>query len=701
MTSQDANTALGVKNNSKGPRIKVKFGAQTKYFNWLYFQNNRETIFDSFLVNSVGKWKVEMWAYDYGDNPAYCWTWIRVRDCNRPKSDKKCPSHLFFSNGKATAPYTKANVARGIRIMQKYKLWKDCRKNDKCTPRWWRDALPQCKRPKWKRTTFCNPPWTQSIPGIGNYPKCFRINGFDLKFMKRHLAQRILKTTHPRPGHPSWCKKCCHFKHTFSELFTNFQCNANQQRARCAYGEGCEVKRCLQANEHTFFKAKVFIAKATKRHSRAVIREFLTEGYDADHEIHVALPHKCRRPSSRCAFREKIKVMFYETRTFRNSAIASTFPANTNPRHLVKFRYKVGSGPWRPFYRNAKEKFQSLVTIITFQAWSVCGKICEYKVPVYLHCHTDLKLCENFAANSLFQSSRFQPNRVNTQFCAYPFSDFGELTFRYSPGAKFLTQSKQHPMQLRYRFKRLKCEMCFGKKGKKCSKPVTTVNYNKHQPFLKRYAVILAKQPTCPTTPVYWKCTISYLPFGKHKKAHIETEHCEHSFEFKDCEDPKWDCPWGACLLKCKKRQPNRALPNQVCAGTTLEWDPQGKAPTGCAKMRNRKRKCCDKCGDPGQTVCESIFPGPGDVQGTICKCTIKRNKKYKADLAAQLQQAANQNTKPSLLIMDESNRSMVLAVGSMLLAAVAATVFAVVRTRLNVVTNAPVQTPDGYSPLL
>lgn len=85
---------------TKAPCIQLQVGDTVVDYSWKYFQNNREKIFNNMVITSVGVYKITLRAYDYGPDPAVCSTWLVVKDRNRPKSSKKCPS-AFGSGGVA------------------------------------------------------------------------------------------------------------------------------------------------------------------------------------------------------------------------------------------------------------------------------------------------------------------------------------------------------------------------------------------------------------------------------------------------------------------------------------------------------------------------------------------------------------------------------------------------------------------------
>lgn len=649
----------------KAPCVQLEVDGVVVDYTWKYFQNNRGKIFNNIEITKPGRYKIILRAFDYGPEPAICKTVLVVRDENRPDSTKPCPKKDIFGVGSAKAKcdvYSKENYKKGRKLMRDFKKWLDNRKNDKCGLNAEKDA--DClKRPnKYTRWTFCDPvPWKKDLKNFNHPDKCFQVFSDDTNWMKKFVKDNLLsdgKCKYPLPGRPKYCKKCCQVYHQFSELYSPFKCKWRKGKPtpqKCCPGGKCGFKQCLKADGHTFFKADIGIKPEIKKETKKIINKlFPDNGYNKDSEIHYVLPKSCTTYGApNCQVKSKIRKLFDETRMYLTPFIQNQIfndPNNNKPgaENLVKWRYKIESGSWVDYAKGPKETFDKLKTCITLEAWSACGRICKFRFCIYVHKHTDLDICEDFAENSFYQSTRYHTKEADTEFCNHPESDFGELTFEFNPAARIEHVAKKH--EAKHKFIRMKCWARFGGKD---NSEVKVVDWDKTDRFLHRYAVNLVRNPTTRSkTPLRWRCEIKYKPYGRP----VKTKVCKHKFNFCDCEEPGFDCVWGKCQKKCKNTKLYKR-PNQACGGSQLRWNYKAKK----SILDETTYECCQECGEGA--VCKSIIPGV--YYNTICSCRVKGKdkdvlpgpyrKKLNIEPRSEPRPAKGQEPEPVIGVLEEA----------------------------------------------
>lgn len=594
---------------TKAPCIQLQIGDTVVDYSWSFFQKNRHAIFDDIELKKAGTYKIILRAFDYGPIPAVCWTWLTVRDKNRPSSTKTCPESFSGSGFPTnTAIYSKDNYDKAQSLILQFNDWIKYRQNDRCIDDHATD--PEClKRNKYERWTFNAQ--KETLKSFSEPEKCFKIGATDTTWMTSHLNANLLTTS--TPGRAQHCKKCCAGQYQFTEWYQAFGCHDIRPKKQCCAGARCSIHQCLQGDGKTFFKAEMGIHSSLKASSEEIIDHFPDNGYNKVDQIHFELNPTCQTYGAGCKIEKNLQELLEETRAYHDSFFDIFTGFNVN--QLVKWRYKItGQSGWKDYHDTQTiESFDRLETAITLQAWSACGLVCEYTFYVFVHMHTKLAVCEHFDTYSFYQSSRYHTG-VQTRFCNYPESDFAELTFDFNPQAVFEQGASAH--HFKHKFKSMTCTAQFGQGTSYTSNSPTVAATTDAHRFLKRYAVVLAEKPTTRAdTPLKWTCVFEYK--GYKADSPVLKKSCSQDFTFCDCEKPGWDCPWGICRKECTN--PAERKPNQVCAGTKIVWDRTADQTIVDDKIYS----CCDKCGDPDSTKCESIFPNI--YTNTICSCRVKK----------------------------------------------------------------------------
>lgn len=598
------------------PCVQLEVNGMVQDYSWKYFTENRNEIFDNIQINGVGSYELILRAFDYGPIPAVCRTWLAVQDHNRPYSTDSCPSGAVLvgqgTEKSKVAVYSQANFENAQKVIAQFKLWKAGRVNDKCAANSEVDPLCVTKFNYYRQWTFCNEtPAQKDVPTCDGL-KCFEIFEDDTDWMTRYLSTNLL--TSARPGRPKYCKKCCEFKHTFGELFTKFQCNANDAPSPlCCKGDTCRFKQCLQGSSQTFFKANISIKPQLVDDTKQIIALFPKLGYNEETDIHYGLDESCTGfDDGSCNVKTSIADLFDDSIAYATSFFETDIFNNFDVNSLVKWRYKVdGQNTWHAYRPNGDiHTFMKLKSTITLEAWSACGRLCRYTFYIYAHIHREVDICERFAENSFYQSSQYHTNGADFRFCNYPEADFGELTFEFNPQADF---GGSHGTELTFNFTKLTCWASFGDDAAigPYSAPVEVVDWSESSRFLKRFAVNLATEPTTRAdTPMKWECEISYKNFLDEPRS----QNCSHTFTFCDCEKPGWDCIFGECQQTCPSN-PLIKKPNQACGGAQLSWEQTSNV----AILEEQTFECCNDCGK--SVACESIFNGV--TENTICNCKV------------------------------------------------------------------------------
>lgn len=186
----------------------------------------------------------------------------------------------------------------------------------------------------------------------------YQISSSDISYLKSSIARTLLNTT---PGKPQLCTKCLFVAHQFREFMSpneNCQYQTQGSQSQCLGGEYCRLYQCIRADGMDFFNAYTLIDPS---HCSARVRPTSTDIYTTKRNIQVAdiiIPYA--RIQSAAEFQK-----YYD-----------------DPHEYVKFRYYIGSGPWRPFNSGVNETISDS-TVLCIEAWSTCGLV--YQTQYTLH----------------------------------------------------------------------------------------------------------------------------------------------------------------------------------------------------------------------------------------------------------------------------------------------------------------------------
>ncbi|POM65231.1 hypothetical protein PHPALM_19084 [Phytophthora palmivora] len=443
------------------------------------------------------------------------------------------------------------------------------------------------------------------------------------------------------------------------EWWTDYRCGSDYDVRSCDgdADQRCELQQCLVMNGDTLATVTATITEATKAESASVLSQVENQAYQTVTQIHRALD--CTRFGGKdgtCEFKAKLSELIDTTESLN---FATTY-GSSQATDYVFWRYKaVSEGESWSLWKTAKNvndygnvvyendevvTFSNPETKITIEAWTQCGLVRRFFFYVHLHVNSPVSVCEKF--NDMWYQTSVSRLPIGTGMCAYPGSDFAELTFDFHPNA-----------------------------GRT---PIEILTVLEDSPeIVTRFGVeMLNKATTEAATDFHVECVFTYTKYG----GATTKETCKRDFAISDCKGPAFDVPNAVCEYEACAGDKLAGL-YEACGGIIVKADEK------CTYVETGEKPCCQGCGST-EVTCTALLDLP-NANADLMRCEPSSGaySSYGQYFAAVLLTETAQ----------EHPAATALLVGTALIAVVA---LVVVRRRV-VALHSAQTADDAYYPLL
>uniref|UniRef100_H3GRZ0 Uncharacterized protein n=1 Tax=Phytophthora ramorum TaxID=164328 RepID=H3GRZ0_PHYRM len=684
--------------NPKASNLKpiVNAGSDTAVkhqdFTWKDYQMNRDAHINDLEFTSYGKYHLAMEAQDYYSS-ATCSGCLVIVDQNRPKATTQCPKSFSDNVVDAvhradSAELTEANMAKAKDLVTQYYDFAGKAKNDACS------VNNRCDSESFSRRDF----FEDKYKDCSKSAECFDRNKVieDLLNDKHAKKSPLVKSSNDKDGKDSadkgcdntaepvpagQCTRCCQMQTALKEWWTDYRCGSDYDARYCEgdSAETCEFKQCLVMNGDTLATVSAHISDDAKAESESVLTQVEDEAYQTVTQIHRAL--ECTSfgaDDGVCDFRAKLSELIDTTAQLNFGTDSGHWEATD----YVYWRFKlVSEGESWQLWKTAKAvdyghdvyendpvlTFSNPETKIAIEAWTQCGLVRRFFFYVHLHVNSPVSVCEKF--NDMWYQTSVSRLPITTGMCAYPGSDFAELTFDFHPNAG-LQYSRT---ELKMKVSKVECTGALEKRL-----PIDILNVTRDSPeIVTRFAVeMLHKATTEAATDFHVECSFTYSKYG----GTTAMETCERDFAIKDCKGPAFDTPNAKCEYDACAGNVKAGL-YEACGGTVVKADDK------CTIVETGDKECCQGCGDT-EVVCNALLDLP-DASTDIKRCEPSSDGAY-----------ASYNYYAAVLLTEtaQEHPAATALLGATALIAVVALI--VVRRRVVASHSAPTA-DDAYYPLL
>lgn len=581
--------------------------AEAEHYAWKDYQKHRVQKIDNIELTAYGKYGIAVKATDYqgDDYAATCVGCIAVVDKYRPKTDAKCPKSFCDESTSScrqspTAEVTDANIEKAQSVVADFYKFGDESYNDACSSKEHR-----CDDNSFRIKNFFEDDYTDDDFEKGR--KCF-----DKDAINADLAEKIKNWPNPLEGSNCHkqnpveihkCQRCCEFSSTLKEWWVDYTCGHDYDVARCEGEEGqtCSTKQCLVVLGDTLATVSACLKPEVAEESAKVIEALDVKGFQTVTQVHRALTcTKFDESDEACSFTASIHDLVDVT-------VKNNYGSESDNYVYWRYKFEDDHESWHLYDPRANyqtsHKFTEAQTKITLEAWTPCGLARKFYFYVHLHVHSEVKVCELFNSMWYQTSTPREAYKQTDGLCAYPGSDFAELTFDYQPNVG-LQYAKNN---LRMHVSGVRCELEFP--GKKA---VEILNVQQDSPeIIERFAVELQElAATAPSTQFSVKCEFTYTKYD----GSTVPFPCTRSFEIQDCTGPYVDPPHGECQWEDCAGQ-DAPGPGEACGGKVVRANEHAAY---MDDLTEKEATCCEGCGLA--QACESIFD-LHDIPNPIKRC--------------------------------------------------------------------------------
>ncbi|DAZ97504.1 TPA: hypothetical protein N0F65_009772 [Lagenidium giganteum] len=573
---------------------------------WKVYQSTRVSVIDGLGFTAYGKYHLEVNANDYSKD-ATCKGCVSIVDNNRPRHSTTCPvgfNDNVFSVAQGDTSYmsemTGDNLDKANGLVGAFYDFGDKATNDAC-------GSPRCDDQSFQIQDFF-----QAALVDGKYDDgrtCFNKDAVRSAFLSNpaSVVNPLVDATGaakqddtPVTTH---CTRCCSYATKLKEWWVDYTCGKDYDLEYCdgLDSESCSLKQCLTMDGNTLATAAARIRQSYVDESKAVIDALTEKVYQTHTQIHRALQCTAFEGTDGvCDFKAAISALL-------ETSVSSNFPVTGyDIKKYVYWRYRVkgDDAGWRLVSDNFIHTFATPETKITLEAWSNCGVVRRFYFYVVLHTHSIVKVCDHF--EDMWYQTSVSPAKVTTDLCAYPKSDFAELTFDYHPNVGLQYDGNQLIMQI----SAVQCKLTIHDDVGDRGTGVQIVNVVADSPeIIKRFAVeLINKDITMAITRFRVDCTFTYKRYDKTTAPVIP---CSKEFSIKDCTGPQIDIPEGECRYDdCA----GKALPGpfEACGGTIV------RSTATATTLSTDDSGCCQAC--HSTTTCNPILGLP-NVADDIKRC--------------------------------------------------------------------------------
>ncbi|KAG2787466.1 hypothetical protein PC116_g1020 [Phytophthora cactorum] len=600
------------------PLVAPTYGTKTytAEYPWKEYQVNRVAHIDDLEFTSYGKYKLEVSAYDYFSG-ATCEGCLVIVDKYRPKATTECPSSFCDDvadpvHCTESAELTTSNLKKANGLVNQYFDFAKKAKNDACS------VDNRCDKESFSRRDFFEKDYTDH--DCSQAHQCFDKD----KILEDLLASAKTKTNPLKkedngcdntaaPVPIGQCTRCCKMETALREWWTDYRCGSDYDVRSCEgdRDQTCQFSQCLVMNGDTLATVTASITADAKAESESVLAQVEDEAYQTVTQIHRSLD--CTSfggTDGECEFRAKLSELIDTTETLR---VASTYSSG-QATDYVFWRYKlVSDGESWQLWKTGKQEnygevtydnddvltFSNPETKITLEAWTQCGLVRRFFFYVHLHVNSPVSVCEKF--NDMWYQTSVSRLPIGSGMCAYPGSDFAELTFDFHPNAG-LQYSRE---ELRMKVSKVECTGAL--EGRL---PIDILNVTHDSPeIVTRFAVeMLNKATTEAATDFHVECTFTYT-----KRSGTKAEEtCKRDFSITDCKGPAFDTPDSECEYEACAGQEEVGL-YEACGGTVV------KADETCTIVETGEKPCCQGC-ENTEVTCVALLDLPNS-NADIMRC--------------------------------------------------------------------------------
>ncbi|KAG3087272.1 hypothetical protein PI124_g14941 [Phytophthora idaei] len=582
---------------------------------WKDYQMNRDAHINDLEFTSYGKYKLELSAYDYFSS-ATCEGCLVIVDYNRPKATTSCPKSFCDGADPAhcadSAELTTDNLDKANGLVNQYFDFAIKAKNDACS------VDNRCDKESFSRRDFFEKDYTDH--DCSQAHQCFNKDKVleDLLVSTKTKSNPLKKedngcdkTAAPVPI--GQCTRCCKMETALREWWTDYRCGSDYDVRSCEgdSDQTCQFSQCLVMNGDTLATVTASITADAKAESESVLAQVEDEAYQSVTQIHRSLD--CTSfggTDGECEFRAKLSELIDTTETLR---VASTYSSG-QVTDYVFWRYKlVSDGESWQLWKTGKQEnygevtydnddvltFSNPETKLTLEAWTQCGLVRRFFFYVHLHVNSPVSVCEKF--NDMWYQTSVSRLPIGSGMCAYPGSDFAELTFDFHPNAG-LQYSRE---ELRMKVSKVECTGAL--EGRK---PVTILSVTEGSPeIVTRFAVTMLNMATTEAaTDFHVECAFTYTKYS----GATATETCKRDFSISDCKGPAFDTPNSVCEYEACAGNELAGL-YEACGGTVVKADEK------CTIVETGEKTCCQGC-DSTEVTCTALLDLP-NANADIMRC--------------------------------------------------------------------------------
>ncbi|RLN85179.1 hypothetical protein BBJ28_00026301, partial [Nothophytophthora sp. Chile5] len=598
---------------------------------WKDYQMNRVATIDDIEFPSYGKYELDMDAYDYYSS-ATCDGCLSIVDKNRPKATTTCPASFCDDvSGQqqctGTAELTVANLVTANGLVSQYLDFAGKATNDACSDD------DRCDSEAFSRRDFYDGDYEDE--SYSSISQCFDTDSVINDFLSNDQSKmNPLKlgdgscddTAVPVPA--GQCTRCCKMSTTLKEWWTDYRCGSDYDVRSCEgdVGQTCEFSQCLVMNGDTLATVTAAIKQEVQAASQSVLSQVEQQGYQTVTQVHHALD--CTSfggTDGTCDFTAKLSELIDTTQDM-------TFNPGSNGEveDYIHWRYKLVATDekWRLWKTGTHDEYGVTVydnddeltfavpqTKISIEAWTECGLVRRFFFYVHLHVNSPIDVCDKFG--SMWYQTSVSRLPVGTNMCAYPGSDFAELTFDFHPNAGLQysrTDLQMHVSEV----------VCTGALENRTPVEILRVDENSPE-IIMRFAVeMINKIKTEASTDFHVSCAFKYSQYG----GAARTETCERDFSIAACKGPEFDTPNDECEYDACAGEAEAGL-YEACGGTVI------KATDTCTYVETGEKPCCQGCADTTIT-CMALLNLP-DEAADIMRCEPTESSAYSTAYAAML----------------------------------------------------------------
>ncbi|OWZ15036.1 hypothetical protein PHMEG_00011393 [Phytophthora megakarya] len=507
------------------------------------------------------------------------------------------------------AELTMENIAKANDLVQQYFEYGDQAENDGCS------GNNRCDLQQFTRKNFFENKYTR-------YSHDDSISCFDQDAVlgdvlnHRKITINPLKHTNGscydeiNPVPTGQCTRCCKMSTSLREFWTDYRCGSDYDARYCEgdLGQSCPFEQCLVINGDTFATATAKIKANVIADSKQVLQQLHEEDYQTVTQIHRAL--ECTSyygDDGVCEYMAKLSELIDTTHTLKlggdyNNAddfVHWRFKVNGDAEkwHLWKTRRQTSAetGCSEPTCEDVYDDdpvltFSDPETKISIEAWTQCGIVRKFFFFMHLHVNSAVDVCKHF--DEMWYQASVSRLPVDGQMCAFPGSDFAELTFDFHPNVGLQNSRTELRMKVTE-------VVCFGSLENRT--PVNLLKVTRSSPeIVKRFGVELVHTPnTEALTNFDITCDFRYVGYGES----LHTKTCGRSFSIADCKGPQFDVPGAKCEFDACAGKAKAGL-FEACGGNII------RSTATSTYMESGEKECCQGC-DNTDIICVPLLDVP------------------------------------------------------------------------------------------